>query len=59
MGLVIGGLGKALALVVLAHEGADHAGARKALAADKRDAVELCLQLLVVGNAARHDKPKH
>ena len=45
--------------MVLAHKGANHAGARKALAADKRDAVELCLQLLVVRDAARHDKPKH
>ena len=59
IGLVIGGLGKALALMVLAHKGANHAGARKALAADKRDAVELCLQLLVVRDTARHDKPKH
>ena len=59
MGLVIGGLGKALALMVLAHKGANHAGARKPLAANERDAVELCLQLLVVRNAARHDKPKH
>ena len=59
IGLVIGGLGKALALVVLAHKGANHAGARKPLAANERDAVELCLQLLVVRNAARHDKPKH
>ena len=45
--------------MVLTHKGANNAGARKPLAADKRDAVELCLQLLVVGNAARHDKPKH
>ena len=45
--------------MVLAHEGANHAGARKALAADKRDAVKLCLQLLVVRDTARHDKPKH
>ena len=52
-------MGKALALVALAHKGANHAGARKALAADKRDAVELCLQLPVIRNAARHDKPKH
>ena len=59
IGLVVGGLRKALALVIFAHEGANHAGARKALAADKRDAVELCLQLLVVRNTARHDKPKH
>lgn len=59
IGLVIGGLGKALAFVVLANKGADHAGARKALAADKRNAVELCLQLPVVRNTARHDKPKH
>ena len=59
IGLVIGGLGKALALMVLAHKGANHAGARKPLAANERDAVELCLQLLVVRNAARHDKPKH
>ena len=57
--LVIGSLGKALVLVVLAHEGANHASARKAFAADKRDAVELCLQLPVIRNAARHDKPKH
>ena len=59
IGLVVGCLGKALALMVLAHEGANHAGARKALAADKRDAVKLCLQLLVVRDTARHDKPKH
>ena len=59
MRLLIGGLGKALALVILAHKRADHAGTRKALAADKRNAIELCLQLLVVRNAARHDKPKH
>ena len=59
MCLVIGRLGKALALVVLAHKGANHAGARKALAANERNAVELRLQLLVIGNAARHDKPKH
>ena len=52
-------MGKTLTLVIFAYKGANHAGARKALAADKRDAVELCLQLLVVGNAARHDKPKH
>ena len=45
--------------MIFAHEGANHAGARKALAADKRDAVELCLQLLVVRNAARHDNPEH
>ena len=45
--------------MVLAHKRADHASARKPLAADKRDAVELCLQLLVVRDAARHDKPKH
>ena len=45
--------------MVLAHEGANHASARKPLAANERDAVELCLQLLVVRNAARHDKPKH
>ena len=59
MRLVIGRLGKTLTLVIFAHKRTDHAGARKALAADKRDAVELCLQLLVVRNAARHDKPKH
>ena len=59
MCLVIGRLGKALALMVLAHKGANHAGARKPLAANERDAVKLCLQLLVVRNAARHDKPKH
>lgn len=59
IGTVIGSLGKALALVVLANKGADHAGARKALAADKRNAVELCLQLPVVRDTARHDKPKH
>ena len=59
MGLVVGGFGKTLALVVLAHKGTNHASARKALAADKRDTVELCLQLLVIRNAARHDKPKH
>ena len=59
MGLVIGGLGKALALVIFAHKRTDHAGARKTLAANERDAVELCLQLLVIRNAARHDKPKH
>ena len=59
MGLVVGGLGKALALVVFAHKRPDHASARKSFAANKRDAVELCLQLLVVRDAARHDKPKH
>ena len=52
-------MGKALALVIFAYKGANHAGARKPLAANERDAVELCLQLLVVRNAARHDKPKH
>ena len=52
-------MGKTLALVVLTHKGANNAGARKPLAADKRDAVELCLQLLVVRNAARHDNPEH
>ena len=45
--------------MILAYKGADHAGARKPLAANECDAVELCLQLLVVRNAARHDKPKH
>ena len=45
--------------MVFAHKRTNHAGARKTFAADKRDAIELCLQLLVVGNAARHDKPKH
>lgn len=45
--------------MTLAHKRPDHAGARKPLAANKRDAVELCLQLLVVRDAARHDKPKH
>ena len=59
MRLLVGRLGKTLALVILAHKRTDHASARKPLAADKRDAVELCLQLLVVRNAARHDKPKH
>ena len=59
MGLVIGSLGKTLALVVFAHKGADHAGTRKPLAANERNAVELCLQLPVIRNAARHDKPKH
>ena len=59
IGLVIGGLGKALALVVLAHKGANHTSARKPFAADERNAVELRLQLLVIGNAARHDKPEH
>ena len=59
IGLVIGGLGKTLALVVLTHKGANNAGARKPLAADKRDAVELCLQLPVIRDTARHDKPKH
>ena len=59
MRLVVGRTSKTLALVVFAHKRADHAGTRKPLAADKRDAVELCLQLLVVRNAARHDKPKH
>ena len=59
MRLVIGGLSEALALVIFAHKRANHASARKALAADKRDAVELCLQLLVVRDAVRHDKPKH
>ena len=59
MGLVIGGLGKALALVIFAYKGANHTGARKPLAANERDAVELCLQLLVVRDAARHDKPEH
>ena len=59
MRLVIGGLSEAPALVIFAHKRSNHASARKALAADKRDAVELCLQLLVVRDAARHDKPKH
>ena len=59
MRLVIGRLGKTLTLVIFAHKRTDHAGARKALAADKRNAVELCLQLLVVRDAARHDKPEH
>ena len=59
MRLVIGSLSKTLTLVILAHKRANHAGARKPLAADKRDAVELCLQLFVVRDAARHDKPKH
>ena len=59
MGLVIGSLGKALALVVLAHEGANHASARKPLAANERNAIELRLQLFVVRDAAHHDKPKH
>ena len=59
MRLVIGCLGKTLALVILAHKGSDHAGARKPLATDECDAIELCLQLLVVRDAARHDKPKH
>ena len=59
MRLVIGSLGKTLTLVVFAHKRTDHASARKPLATDKRDAVELCLQLLVVRDAARHDKPKH
>ena len=57
--LVVGRLRKTLALVIFAHKRADHAGARKPLAADKRDAIELCLQLLVVRNAVRHDNPKH
>ena len=57
--LVIGRLGKTLTLVVFAHKRPDHAGTRKSLAANKRDAIELCLQLLVVRDAARHDKPKH
>ena len=39
-------MGKALALVIFAYKGANHAGARKPLAANERDAVELCLQLL-------------
>ena len=59
MRLVIGCLGKTLALVILAHKGSDNAGARKPLATDECDAIELCLQLLVVRDAARHDKPKH
>ena len=45
--------------MTLAHKRPDHAGARKSLATNKRDAVELCLQLLVVRDAARHNKPKH
>ena len=57
--LVIGGLGKALTLVIFTHKRTDHASARKAFAADKRDTVELCLQLLVVRNTARHDNPEH
>ena len=59
MGLVIGGLGKALALVTFAYKGTNHAGARKPLATNERNAVELCLQLPVVRDATRHDKPKH
>ena len=59
MRLVIGGLSKALALVIFAHKGANHAGAREPLAANERNTVELCLQLFVIRNAARHDKPKH
>ena len=57
--LVIGRLGKTPTFVTLAHKRPDHAGARKSLAANKRDAIELCLQLFVVRDAARHDKPKH
>ena len=35
---------------VYKRQGANHASARKPLAANERDAVELCLQLLVVRN---------
>ena len=59
MRLIVSRLGKTLTLVIFAHKRTDHAGARKPLATDKCDAVELCLQLLVVRDAARHDKPKH
>ena len=59
MRLVIGSLGKTLTLVVFAHKRTDHASARKSLATNERDAVEPCLQLLVVRDAARHDKPEN
>ena len=59
MRLIVSRLSKTLTLVIFAHKRTDHASTRKPLAADKRDAIELCLQLLVVRDAARHDKPKH
>ena len=59
MRLVIGSLGKTLTLVILAHKRSNHASARKALAANEGNAVELCLQLLVVRDASGHNQPKH
>ena len=41
-----------------AHKGAHHAHARKPLAADKRDAVELLLHLLEIRHAACHHDPE-
>ena len=56
--LVGGSLVKTLLLMRFAHKGTHHAHARKPLAADERNAVELLLHLFEIRHAACHHDPE-